>query len=244
MKKILPLLLLPAFLLSCSVNKEEGYAYSTDNLNIKSLGRNVFMHISYLTTNDFGKVDCNGMIYFNGDEAIVFDTPTDDIASAELIDWIQSRQGKKITSIIVTHFHDDCLGGLTQFHTNGTKSYASYKTIALAKNAHAKALPESGFDLTLELNVGDRTVYATYFGAGHTEDNIVGYIPGDEVLFGGCLIKSMNAGKGYLGDANVPEWSKTVAAIASRLPELKIVIPGHGNPGGKELLDYTIQLFQ
>ncbi len=202
------------------------------------------MHISYLTTNDFGKVDCNGMIYLKGDEAIVFDTPTNDQAAAELINWIQVEQSKKIKAILVTHFHEDCLGGLNQFHTNGTKSYASHKTIELAKLINVKVLPESVFEKEIEFKIGNESVFATFYGAGHTEDNIVGYIPEEETLFGGCLIKSMNASEGYLGDANIHEWPKTVESIKKDLPDLKVVIPGHGNHGGKELLDYTIELFQ
>jgi len=47
-----------------------------------------------------------------------------------------------------------------------------------------------------------------------------------------------------LGDANAKEWSATVAKIKVEKPEVKIVIPGHGKTGGKELLDYTINLFK
>jgi len=244
MNEIRLLLMLSALISGCTSQREVSYNYASDNLTIKSVSENVFMHISYLTTNDFGKVDCNGMVYLRGDEAIVFDTPTDDRAAAELINWIQVEQNKKIKAIVVTHFHEDCLGGLNQFHTNGTKSYANNETIELAKLANIKVLPESGFEKEIEFKIGNESVFATFYGAGHTEDNIVGYIPKEEILFGGCLIKSMNAGEGYLGDANKYEWSKTVESIKKDLPDLKVVIPGHGNHGGKELLDYTIELFQ
>lgn len=80
--------------------------------------------------------------------------------------------------------------------------------------------------------------------SGFTADNIVGYIPIEKALFGGCLIKSMNASKGFLGDAAPAEWSTTVEAIKMDLPDVKIIIPGHGKHGGRELLDYTIQLFR
>jgi metallo-beta-lactamase class B len=218
--------------------------YESDNLRIQTLDKNVMVHISYLVTNDFGKVDCNGMVYFNGDEAIVFDTPTNDQAAAELIEWIQVKQGKKIKAVVVTHFHDDCLGGLKQFHASNIPSYSNYKTIELAKKANIAAVPATGFRSAIELTVGNESVVATFYGAGHTEDNIVGYIPAEGTLFGGCLIKSMNASKGYLGDANTIAWPITVDSIRKDLPDLKMVIPGHGNPGGKELLDYTIDLFQ
>ena len=58
------------------------------------------------------------------------------------------------------------------------------------------------------------------------------------------MIKEIEATKGYLGDANVGDWSNTVLKIKKQYPNLKIVIPGHGAIGGSELLDYTIQLFQ
>lgn len=218
--------------------------YASDQLKIKSLSEHVFMHISYLTTNDFGKVDCNGMIYLNGDEAIVFDTPTNDKASAELIDWIKTTKHKRIKAVVVTHFHEDCLGGLQAFHQNGTTSYANAKTIDLARSRGVKVLPATGFDPSVEFTVGGEKVLASYYGAGHTEDNVVGYVPSEEALFGGCLVKCMDASKGFLGDANLPAWSKTVSAVKAKYPSLKTVIPGHGPHGGSELLDYTIRLFR
>ena len=81
-------------------------------------------------------------------------------------------------------------------------------------------------------------------GEGHTQDNIVSYFPNDKALFGGCLIKRVNAKKGYLGDANINEWSNTVRAVKSKYKDAEIIIPGHGKPGGQELLSYTIDLFR
>jgi len=72
----------------------------------------------------------------------------------------------------------------------------------------------------------------------------VGYVPSEKALFGGCLLKHVNASKGNLADANTSEWSSSVAKIKKEYPDLEIVIPGHGKNGGIELLDYTIKLFQ
>jgi metallo-beta-lactamase class B len=47
-----------------------------------------------------------------------------------------------------------------------------------------------------------------------------------------------------LGDANVGEWSRTVEKVKQQYPNVKIVIPGHGKIGGKDLLDFTIKLFE
>jgi metallo-beta-lactamase class B len=83
-----------------------------------------------------------------------------------------------------------------------------------------------------------------FFGQGHTSDNIIGYIPSENALFGGCLIKALGATKGNLTDANIREWSETVELIKKEISKLEIVIPGHEKNGGKELLEYTIELFE
>ncbi len=49
---------------------------------------------------------------------------------------------------------------------------------------------------------------------------------------------------GYLGDANTDQWAATVQQIKLKYPNAEIVIPGHGKPGGTELLEYTIKLFE
>ena len=69
----------------------------------------------------------------NRNEAIVFDTPTNDKTSEELIKWIKETLNCQINAIIPTHFHDDCLGGLKAFDENDIPSYAYFKTIELAK---------------------------------------------------------------------------------------------------------------
>lgn len=63
-------------------------------------------------------------------------------------------------------------------------------------------------------------------------------------MFGGCLIKEVDANKGYLGDANLKEWSNTVEKIKKEYPNVAIVVPGHGEFGDEKLLDYTIRLFK
>ena len=63
-------------------------------------------------------------------------------------------------------------------------------------------------------------------------------------MFGGCLIKELDASKGYLGDASVADWSSTVERVKKEYPNVKIVVPGHGEYGNNKLLDYTINLFK
>ncbi len=217
--------------------------YKSADLIVTQIAENSFVHTSFKQTNDFGNVPCNGLIVRNSNEVIVFDTPTDDKSSEELIKWIIETLHCKIVAIIPTHFHDDCLGGLNAFHENDIPSYAYFKTIELAKE-NKMVVPKNSFRDSLVLKVGYDNVIATFFGEGHTKDNVVGYFPSDNVLFGGCLIKELEAGKGYLGDATIADWSTTVERIKKQYPNIKIIVPGHGEHGDKKLLDYTIQLFR
>ena len=183
------------------------------------------------------------MIYIHGDKALIYDTPADNKASSELLNWLEKEQKKQIVAVIVTHFHVDCLGGLKTFHEQQIPSYGTYSTIELAR-VNTEIVPKNGFETKITFNVDGERAMAEYYGQGHTTDNIVGYIPAEKALFGGCLIKALKAKKGNLEDANTAEWAATVLNIKNTYPDLKIVIPGHGNDGGIELLDYTIELFQ
>lgn len=217
--------------------------YKSKDLIVTQIAENTFEHTSFKQTNDFGYVACNGLIVRNSNEVIIFDTPTNDKNSEELIKWVNESLHCKINAIIPTHFHDDCLGGLKTFHDHNIASYAYFKTIELARE-NKYEVPENSFTEPLKLKVGKASITAKFFGEGHTSDNVVGYFPSENILFGGCLIKEVNAGKGYLGDANVPEWSNTVEKIKKAYPNVKVVIPGHGDFGDGKLLDYTIKLFK
>ena len=259
-KRILTFLIVPGLLFICCKNSstkqndanEKTIAradslviYKTDNLIIQRLSNHVYQHTSFLNTNDFGRVACNGMIAVNENEAMVFDTPADSESSSELINYVVNNLKAEIKAIIPTHFHEDCVAGLDKFKEFNIPSYASNKTIELLKgkdNRFYKYI--TGFNDSLVLNIGDKKVYCEYFGEGHTKDNVIGYFPEDNAVFGGCLIKEANAKKGNLADANVKEWAVTVQKLKQKYPLARIVIPGHGKPGGTELFDYTIKLFQ
>lgn len=225
-----------------SFGQVKSIVYNSETLQIEQISPNTYVHISYLNTDDFGRVPCNGMLVIDEGEALVFDTPANAEASIELINWLENNQKSKVKGVVATHFHWDCLGGLNEFHSRNIPSYASSKTIELAKAA-GYPIPENSFKEKMNLQAGDIEVINQFLGEGHTKDNFVAYVPSDKVIFGGCMIKELGAGNGNLEDANLAEWSATVRKVKSTFPETLLVIPGHGKIGGTELLDYTIEMF-
>jgi len=212
--------------------------FESEILRITQISRYVYQHTSYYN----GNIPCNGMVVVYQNKAIVFDTTIDDKSSSELIDWITESLNAEIIAVIPTHFHIDSLGGLNEFHNRGISSYAYYKTIQLAIE-NGLPVPQHGFGGIMELEIGDEKVNVAFMGEGHTSDNIIGYFTLENIMFGGCLIRNIGAGKGNIREANLEEWSGTVRNIRLRFPNVEKIIVGHGEIGGSELLDYTINLY-
>ncbi len=230
-------------LTTLSLSAETESVLSHPDLELVKLQDSVYLHRSWLDTESFGRVSCNGLVVVSEGEALVLDTPTNEELSRLLIETVEERLGARVTGVVVSHFHADAMGGLPAFEAVGATSFSSLKTQGIARSTGAIE-PKVGFDLRLETRVGSLPVEIGYFGPGHTLDNIVTYLPTQKVLFGGCLLKAQGADEGYLEDGAPEAWSATVTRIKNAYPEVKFVVPGHGELGGAELLDYTIELFE
>ena len=210
-------------------------------LEIIKLSENNYQYISYLKLGTSNYYPCNGYVYISEGEAIVFDTPVDDIDATQLIDFIQNNLQAKIKGVVINHAHTDAAGGINAFAKANIPSYASSKTAAiLTKDSVTITHP---FEISQEIKIGNAIIENSYFGHGHTDDNITSYIKEENLLYGGCMIKSKYAGKGNVKDANLSLWPVTVQKIKETYPDVRVVIPGHGNRGDASLLDYTTQLF-
>ncbi|MDL2297425.1 subclass B1 metallo-beta-lactamase [Bacteroidales bacterium OttesenSCG-928-B11] len=243
MRKYCFLLFLGIILSGCGDKNKYEVVYESDLLKIFKISDHIYLHESYLDTESFGRVSCNGVIYADSIEAAVFDTPVDDVSSLELINWVENQLGKKIVVVVPLHYHSDNLGGLNAFHQHEIASLAYRRTLELARE-HNMPIPNLTFDPKVEITVEGVPMAVEFFGEGHTADNVVLYIPSEKMLFGGCLVKALGADKGNLTEANEEAWSESVRKVKAKYPEVQIVIPGHGKPGGVELLDYTIELFE
>ena len=229
-------------LFACQQRSVHQYSLQTEGLRIDSITSTSFVHTSYIDLPDYGPFSCNGLIVIEDGNAIIFDTPVSDSIAKELIRFVRKKLNCKIKAVIVNHFHEDCLGSLNVFHQKGIPSFANRLTQKMATQ-NQETSPTIGFNDSLVIELEDQFIENRFLGKAHSPDNIISYIPKDKILFGGCMIKSMNASKGNLSDASVEEWPKTVQRIKTLYPDIKYVVPGHGEVGGTELLDYTIELF-
>lgn len=236
-------LLLTVLLLGACNPLPKGTHTVREDLRIRRLTGKTYLVQSFMTLKTGVKFPCNSLLYLHGKEAILFDTPHTLPLSKALLDYVEGQLSAKLTAVVVNHFHEDCLGGLDVFHQCGIPSFSSRRTRYEAEKAGA-TVPQFGFPTTHELPLGSKRVRLFYPGEAHAPGNIVAWLPSEGVLFGGCMVKAAKSGKGNLSDANLHEWANSVEKVKARYPNAKVVVPGHGKPGGIELLDYTIEMFR
>ncbi|MDR1563018.1 MAG: subclass B1 metallo-beta-lactamase [Dysgonamonadaceae bacterium] len=216
----------------------------SNDIEVIRLSEKACVHVSVSEIEGFGKVSSNGLIVVNEKEAFLFDTPVTDYQTETLVTWIADSLKAHVTTFVPNHWHNDCLGGLEYLHSKGIKSFANQLTIILAKE-NGMPVPQQGFADSLRLNLHGTDIYCHYLGGGHSADNIVVWIPSEKILFGGCMVKDIHSkGLGNLSDAKIEEWLPTIQKVKAKFPNAEIIIPGHGQVGGKELLEHTKILLQ
>jgi metallo-beta-lactamase class B len=223
----------------------------SEELDVNEVAAGVFV------VNHKTPISSNSLVVFGRDGSCLFvDTPWTPEATETLVEWVVNTMGGMPESIAVnTHFHLDRLGGNACLIKHGVPVYGSDLTIALIKEK-GDAYIKGGKDVPVvppdhvfsaakgcNLTFDDEPVEIWYPGPGHTRDNVVVYLPKRGVLFGGCLVKCMAAkDKGNIVDADLTQWAASLKALKKQFPDAKVVVPGHGAPGGMELIDHTIEL--
>jgi len=214
----------------------------SDDLELIQISNNAYIHVSYTISPQWGRVGANGLLLIDKNQAFLFDTPWTDKQTEDLTSWIRDTMKVKIVGFIPNHWHEDCMGGLVYIHKQGIKSYANQQTIDIAK-IRDLPVPENGFKDSLELKLGEKLIYCYYLGAAHSIDNIVVWIPSEQILFTACMVKNiLSKNLGNTADGDLISYPITLTKVMKKFPAAKIVIPGHGEYGGLELRKHTLEL--
>jgi metallo-beta-lactamase class B len=202
----------------------------------------IWRHVTYQETENWGNVPANGLLVLDGKQAALVDTPWTPEQTAFLLEWLEKNRHVRVSVAVVTHSHPDRLGGLPEIRRRNIRSIGLEKTRSLALEANVEA-PQETFTAERSVTLGSRELLLFYPGAGHTVDNIVVWIGDEQVLFGGCLVKSRDAlNLGNTSESDLKAWPSTLGAVREKFPTIRTVVPGHGDPGGGELIDHTIRL--
>jgi cyclase len=83
--------------------------------------------------------------------------------------------------------------------------------------------PNLTFDKTMTLYRGGREIRILYLGRGHTDTDVVVYLPKERIVCTGDLMESVVS---YMGDSYPEEWIATLERL--KAIDFDTVMPGHG----------------
>ncbi|HET6226898.1 MAG TPA: BlaB/IND/MUS family subclass B1 metallo-beta-lactamase [Bacteroidia bacterium] len=238
MKKLLIALFL--FYISFSFGQSPSV---NEELTITHLTGDFYIFTTYKLMGE-KKQPANGMYLVTTEGVVLFDSPWDTSPFHILADSISARHHKKIILCLATHSHEDRTSGLDYFRKQGAKTFTTLQTDEISvKNERSRA--EFLMYKDTSFSVGGYEFQTYYAGEGHTKDNIVIWFEKEKILYGGCLVKSTDAKDlGYVGEANLMEWPKTIKKVQAKCKDPQFIIPGHYDWRSKQSLVHTLRLLE
>jgi cyclase len=177
-------------------------------------------------------------------------------------DLTRQQTGREPAFVINTdHHYDHVMGNpfLTSnviCHTKAARGMDYLKDKKLLKQLIGEAFPEVllkyetdferfspdpvhlAFDKGLTLNMGDATFVLEYMG-GHSPATIMIYLVEEKVLFTGDNVEGQFP---FFGQAHFGRWKEALKKMLAL--DIDLVVPGHGQVGGKELIEKYLAFFQ
>lgn len=218
----------------------EKFGTDPNTVELSKLNDKLWVHTTYENIGGY-KTPSNGLLIITSKGLVLVDTPWNNEQTEELLEFAETTLKKEFTLAIITHAHQDRIGGIDTLLAEGIEVRSIDLTMEEAeKNGFAK--PTSLLDDDAKLKVGDIEIETYYPGEGHSRDNITVWLPKYKVLFGGCLVKSMDSNLGSITDANLDEWPNSMKHVLDRYSDAEVVIPGHGQWGSLDLVKHTLEL--
>lgn len=213
-------------------------------LQVQQLAPKLWLHRTEQKLSNGKIFTSNGLLLQTDTGIWLLDTAWGYYPTVDLLHWIDVVLQQPVVQAIATHGHDDRVGGAAALAQRGIPLQVTQQTMQSAEVSIQPMLRVSA-----NLAVGERyqqgPIEWFYPGAAHTKDNIVLYLPEYQLLFGGCAVKAPRfPGLGNIADADVQEWPHSLIRIQQAYPNLKVLIPGHGDIGDSQLLDYSLQLLK
>lgn len=174
----------------------------------------------------------------------------------------KEETGKQIAYVINTdHHYDHVMGNVfltnnSICHKIGAKNWGYLLNKPMLKQALTDAFPDVlaqheadidaleipapriAFDQELILDMGDTTIQLEWVG-GHSPATIMIYSQEDRVLFTGDNVEGQFP---FFGQAHFGTWKAALEKMLTM--DIDVVVPGHGQVGGKDMVETYYTFFQ
>ena len=178
------------------------------------------------------------------DRVVVIDALGSPDLARQLLAEIKKRSSLPVTDVIVTHYHADHIYGLQVFKAAGARIWAHVagKNYLHSETAQAR-LAASRVDLApwvdaqtqlvfadewlaadRSLNLGGVTFQLMHLGPAHSLEDLVVYLPQQQVLFAGDLMFRQRVP--FVGQADSRHWQQGLTSLSALT--VQWAVPGHG----------------
>lgn len=191
--------------------------------------------IKYVVNSHFHNDHIRGNQVFSKEVRIISTTRTKELIEEE--EPLQIAYEKKNAPARFSYY--DSL-----YHSfNGDKQSREYQQILMWKpyyeilvDSHLEIetrLPDIFIDSVQHFDGPNRRITLVSKGAGHTESDLLMYLPDDQVIFTGDLV--FNERHPYVAHGNISKWKAWLDYMKTL--EVNTVMPGHGQIGTGEIID-------
>ncbi len=187
----------------------------------------------------------NAIFIITDEGVVLFDTLGTPVLAKQMLKLIRTKTDKKISTVIMSHYHADHLYGLQVFKQLGAKVIAPKGAMDYLNSESAKNLLESRritlypyvdddtqlvypdllLDKAYTLNMGNKTLEIIPVGSAHSEGDITVLVKPDNVFLVGDLIFTGRIP--FVGSSNTAHWIDILKGIDT--DNLNALIPGHGS---------------
>lgn len=217
------------------------------NVVFSRISDDVVMHTSTLDLPGIGPVRSNGLLVIEGDTTVLVDTAWSDQQTDNILDYAQMVLGKPVRAAVVTHAHQDKMGGIGALNARSIPSWSHPLSNELAAEAELISTTHLlAFENGWAVGEGAQALAPLriyYPGGGHTPDNITVGIEGSDIAFAGCLIKGEDADTlGNLMDADTASYAASARRFGTAFPDARLILVSHSPPQDRDAIMHTAKM--
>jgi glyoxylase-like metal-dependent hydrolase (beta-lactamase superfamily II) len=186
----------------------------------------------------------NAGFIVTSDSVVVVDALGSPALAERLLAEIRKVTPKKVSHVVLTHYHADHIYGLQVFAKAGAqiiahqrgRSYLHSDTARLRLQASREELAPWINDKTelvsatqwmqgrRELTLGDTTLVLQSVGPAHTSEDLAVYVPKVRLLYAGDLV--FRSRIPFVGQADSRNWIESLEKLLEF--DAAVIVPGHG----------------